>query len=125
MPYRPMDWHTEAIANKIGGFTEEDVNVIKSEVNKTVQTWFGGNPSENTPAQFAPTQTATRKGDPTGVIGFGFRAARKVYYTMQHVPVVNNLGFWRAVDRFVLEGNENPVVQRYLLAIDGQPVVAS
>ena len=42
--------------------------------------------------------------NPTGVIGFGFRAARKVYYTMQHVPVVNSLGLWRAVDRFVLEG---------------------
>jgi hypothetical protein len=52
-----------------------------------------------------------------------FGIARRGYYALEHVPVVNDLRAWAFFDGFVLRNNTNSTVQAYVAALRGFIVV--
>jgi hypothetical protein len=110
------DWHIDAICVHLG-FTNDEANVIKSQYDCALQGFFGGNTLENTPQQYESGRTPVREGDPLGLFGFLFRLARQMYFSLENVPVVNDLRLWAAIDRVVLSRSTNRIVQSYLEAI--------
>ncbi|MGR3279137.1 hypothetical protein ACSYAD_29150 [Acaryochloris marina NIES-2412] len=114
--YSSNDWHIDAICVRLG-FTDKEANIIKSQYDRVFQGLFGGAPLENTPQQYESERTPMRDGDPNGLLGFMFSIVRKVYFSLETVPVVNDLRFWAAIDQMVLSQCSHPTVERYLTAI--------
>jgi hypothetical protein len=50
-------WHTERLGATLG-FSDDDIHVLKAEINRTFQTLFGGDGDLNVPEQFAVKQAS-------------------------------------------------------------------
>lgn len=110
------DWHIDLLCVQLQ-FTEDEANVIKSEYDRVFQKLLGGDATQNQPYQYTNRRTSVRQGDPKGIIGLIFSLIRSVYYSLENIPVVNNLRFWAWLDCIVLKRCDNPIVCRYIQAL--------
>lgn len=110
------DWHIDLLCVQLQ-FTEDEANVIKSEYDRVFQKLLGGDITQNEPSQYTNQRTSVRRGDPKGIIGLIFGFVRFVYYSLENIPVVNNLRFWAWLDCMVLLDSKEPIVQSYVKAL--------
>lgn len=111
--YSYVDWHSEMLG-EIVGLSDVEVATVKQAVNQHFQGNFGGNPMNCTLEQFVVKGENLRSGDPVGFTGLAFSSARFIYRYLKFVPLINAPALWARFDIFVLKGNQNPTVQKYV-----------